>query len=101
MAVSLSPICGSTRRGLGVAPSEREEDLREGSVQAQARTTEAYRGAPGVELPWESFRDLDKALRALPRDLPADLQALEIGEVPVLVRIFHNVLYSKAFFIPL
>jgi hypothetical protein len=63
VAVSLSPICASTRMGFGIAPHEREEDLRERLLQSQPRSTEEYRLAPGIALPWESFRDIEKALR--------------------------------------
>jgi hypothetical protein len=62
IAVGLSPICGSTRLGLGVAPLSREDDLREKLVQAEPRRADAFRLAPGIEIPWESFRDLEKAL---------------------------------------
>jgi hypothetical protein len=62
IAVSLSPICGSTRLGLGVAPLDREDDLREKLVQAEPRSVTVYRLAPQMEIPWESFRDVEKAL---------------------------------------
>jgi hypothetical protein len=58
----MSPICGAARRGIGVAPLHREEDLRERFVQSEARHAEAFRLAPGVSVPWESFRDIEKAL---------------------------------------
>ncbi len=63
IAVSLSPICGSTLRGLGVAPLDREDDLRERLMQAEPRRADGYRLAPGVELSWQSFRDIEQALR--------------------------------------
>lgn len=62
VAVSLSPICGSTRLGLGAAPLDREDELREKLVQAEPRRTSAFRLAPLAEIPWESFRDIEKAL---------------------------------------
>jgi hypothetical protein len=62
VSVAMSPICGASRRGIGVAPLHREEDLRERLVQSEARRTEAFRLAPGMEIPWESFRDIEKAL---------------------------------------
>ena len=49
IAVSLSPICGSTLLGLGVAPLDREDDLRERLMQAEPRRADGYRLAPGVE----------------------------------------------------
>src|SRR6185437_6201718 len=57
-----SPICGSVRIGLGISPHEREDDLRERLVRAEPRTATAYRLAPGVEIPWERFRDIEKGL---------------------------------------
>jgi hypothetical protein len=62
IAVGASPICGSVRAGLGVAFAEREEDLRERLIHAEPRSTDAYRLAPGSEISWESFRDIEKAL---------------------------------------
>ena len=62
IAVGASPICGSVRRGLGIGIAEREEDLRERLVHTEPRSTEAYRLAPGAQIPWESFRDIEKAL---------------------------------------
>jgi hypothetical protein len=63
IAVSLSPICGSTRLGLGVAPLDREQDLRERLMQAKPRQANGYRLAPGIDIPWESFRDIEQGLR--------------------------------------
>jgi Fe-S-cluster containining protein len=63
IAVSLSPICGSTRLGIGIAPLEREDDLRERLVQAEPRRANGYRLSPGVEISWENFRDIEQALR--------------------------------------
>jgi hypothetical protein len=62
VSVAMSPICGAARRGIGVAPLHREEDLRERFVQSEARSTDAFRLAPGSEIPWENFRDIEKAL---------------------------------------
>jgi hypothetical protein len=62
VAVSLSPICGSTRLGLGVAPLDREDDLREKLVHAELRRTDAFRLTPKAEISWESFRDIEKVL---------------------------------------
>jgi hypothetical protein len=72
VAVSTSPICSATRRGLGLALVHREDDLRERLVQAEPRRAEAFRLSPGVDITWEKFRDIEKALcdilaaRALP-----------------------------------
>jgi hypothetical protein len=63
IAVALSPICSSTRLGFGVAPLDREDDLRERYTQTQPRLAHGYRVAPGVEVPWENFRDIEKGLR--------------------------------------
>jgi hypothetical protein len=62
IAVGLSPICGSVRMGLGVSPREREEDLRERLAHIEPRTADAYRLAPGVEIGWERFRDIEQGL---------------------------------------
>ncbi|MGH8323150.1 MAG: hypothetical protein ACRETD_05020, partial [Steroidobacteraceae bacterium] len=62
IAVSMSPICGASRRGLGVALTDREDDLRERLAQAEPRRADGYRLAPGMEIPWERFRDIEKAL---------------------------------------
>jgi len=62
IAVSLSPICGSTRLGLGVAPLEREQDLRERLAHVQPRRADGFRLGPGRDLSWEAFRDIERAL---------------------------------------
>jgi hypothetical protein len=62
IAVSMSPICGASRRGLGLALAAREEDLRERLVHAEPRRAEAFRLAPGTEIAWEQFRDIEKVL---------------------------------------
>lgn len=61
VSVAMSPICGAARRGIGVAPLHREVDLRERLVQSEARQAEAFRLAPGKEVPWQTFRDVEKA----------------------------------------
>ncbi len=63
VSVALSPICGSARMGFGIAPHEREEDLRERLAHSAPRATESYRLAPGMEISWERFRDIEKGLR--------------------------------------
>ena len=62
VAVAMSPICGATRRGLGVMLAEREDDLRERLAQADARRPEGFRVAPGADITWEQFRDTEKVL---------------------------------------
>jgi len=62
IAVGMSPICASVRMGLGIRPQEREEDLRERLVHVEPKCTDAYRLAPGIAIPWERFRDIEKAL---------------------------------------
>ena len=62
VSVAMSPICGAARRGIGVAPLHREDDLRERLVQSEARRAEAYRLAPEVEIRWQTFRDAEKAI---------------------------------------
>jgi hypothetical protein len=62
IAVGASPICGSVRLGLGIGIHEREEDLRERLVHTEPRSADAYRLAPGTEIAWERFRDIEKAL---------------------------------------
>jgi hypothetical protein len=62
VAVSLSPICGSTRMGLGLTLLDREDDLREKLVQAEPRQPKGFRLTPQMGIPWESFRDIEKTL---------------------------------------
>jgi Fe-S-cluster containining protein len=60
--VALSPICGSTRLGLGVPLEAREEDLRERVAQSEPRRANGFRLAPDVEISWERFRDIERGL---------------------------------------
>ena len=62
IAVGLSPICGSARLGLGIAPQERIEDLRERLVHAEPRSSEIFRLTPERAIPWQPFRDIEKGL---------------------------------------
>ncbi len=78
IAVGLSPICGSVRMGLGISPQEREEDLRERLVHAEPRSADVYRLAPGIEIPWERFRDIEKAL----------CDCLAAGDIPMRRRLY-------------
>ena len=73
IAVGVSPICGSARLGLGgtIASQEREDDLRERLAHAEPRSTDVYRLAPDLAVPWERFRDIEKGLYdCLAADLP-------------------------------
>lgn len=78
IAVGLSPVCGSVRLGLGIRPQDREEDLRERLVHAEPRSADAYRLAPGADIPWERFRDIEKAL----------CDFLAAGDVPMRRRLY-------------
>ena len=78
IAVGLSPICASVRLGLGISPHEREADLRERLVHVEPRSTDAYRLAPGMEISWERFRDIEKAL----------CDCLAAGDVPMRRRLY-------------
>jgi len=74
----LSPLCGSVRLGLGIPPSQREEDLRERLVQAEPRRAAAFRLAPGLEIAWDSFKHAESAL--------CELMGLE--DVPLRRRLY-------------
>lgn len=78
IAVGLSPICGSVRMGLGISPQERQEDLHERLIHTEPRSADAYRLAPGVEIPWERFRDIEKAL----------CDCLAAGDMPMRRRLY-------------
>lgn len=65
VAVSMSPICGTTRLGLGLPLAGREEDLRERLVQAEPRRADRFHLAPAAEISWEQFRDIEKLLCAV------------------------------------
>jgi len=62
IAVSMSPVCGASRRGLGLTLADREADLRERLVQADPRRPDGFRLAPGVDIAWEQFRDIERVL---------------------------------------
>jgi hypothetical protein len=62
VAVSMSPICGAARRGVGLGLTAREADLRERLAQAEPRQPDGFRLAPGLEITWEQFRDIEKTL---------------------------------------
>jgi hypothetical protein len=62
VAVSMSPICGAARRGVGLGLAARENDLRERLAQAEPRRPDGFRLAPGVTITWEQFRDIEKTL---------------------------------------
>jgi Fe-S-cluster containining protein len=62
VAVSMSPICGAARRGVGLGLAAREADLRERLAQAEPRQPDGFRLAPGLTISWEQFRDIEKTL---------------------------------------
>ncbi|MBS0420967.1 MAG: hypothetical protein JSR66_24865 [Proteobacteria bacterium] len=62
IAVALSPICDGTRRGVGPTLLDRAEDLRERLAHAEPRRPNGFRLTPAVEISWEDFRDVEKAL---------------------------------------
>ena len=62
IAVGLSPICESTRRGIGLPLGERMDDLNERLAHAEPREADEFRLAAGASIPWENFRDIEKAL---------------------------------------
>lgn len=78
IAVGLSPICGSTRLGLGPGLAEREDYLRERLVHIEPRQTDTFRLAPGLEVTWERFRDIEKVL----------CEILAANELPVRRRLY-------------
>lgn len=62
IAVALSPVCPSARQGLGVAPLDAEDDLRDRLAQSEPRKADAYRLAPERPIAWEDFRQIESAL---------------------------------------
>lgn len=60
--VALSPICDGTRRGVGPLLTHREEDLHERLIHAAPRRSSEFRLAPGVQIPWQKFRDIETGL---------------------------------------
>jgi len=83
IAVALSPVCPSARLGLGVAPLEAEDDLRDRLAQAEPRKTEVYRLRPDRAIAWENFRDIEKAL----------LACLSADELPMRRRLYLGTRY--------
>jgi hypothetical protein len=78
IAVSMSPICESARLGIGITPHEREDDLRERLVHVEATQPERFRLNPEMEVPWETFRGVEKAL----------LEILAADDVPLRRRLY-------------
>lgn len=78
IAVGLSPICGSVRLGLGISLEERKEDLHERLAHVTPRSTDTYRLAPGLEIPWERFREIEQAL----------CDCLAAGDMPMRRRLY-------------
>ena len=62
IAAALSPICDSTRHGIGPTLADREDDLRERLIHAKPRRADGFRMLPGVQIPWETFRTVEKTL---------------------------------------
>jgi hypothetical protein len=62
IAAALSPICDGARHGAGPALLDRQDDLRERLVHAEPRHTDEFRLGPGLQIPWDNFRDVEKAL---------------------------------------
>jgi Fe-S-cluster containining protein len=62
VAVSMSPICGAARRGVGLGLAAREADLRERLVQAEPRQPDGFRLAPELSIAWEQFRNIERTL---------------------------------------
>jgi hypothetical protein len=62
VAVSTSFICGSVRNRLGPPLAERQDNLRERLFLAPVRSPDGFRLAPALEVPWESFRDIETSL---------------------------------------
>ncbi len=62
IAAALSPICDSTRHGVGPALRDREDDLRERLVHAEPKRADGFRLFPGAQIPWENFREIETAL---------------------------------------
>ena len=71
-------MCGSARLGLGISPRDRAQDLRERLVHAAPRSTDVYRLAPGLEIPWPRFREIERGL----------CECLAAGELPMRRRLY-------------
>jgi hypothetical protein len=62
VTAALSPICDATRHGVGPTLADREDDLRERLIHAKPRQPNGFRLLPSVEVPWDTFRNVEKAL---------------------------------------
>ncbi len=78
VAVTTSFICGSVRNGLGPLLAERQDHVRERLFLAPIRRSESFRLGPGLEVPWESFRDIETAL----------LDLLDQSDTPLYRRLY-------------
>ena len=72
VAVSTSFVCGSVRHNLGLPLAERADDLHFRLLHATPFATDTYKLNCDLEVPWESFRDAERALVDLldRRELP-------------------------------
>ncbi len=78
VAVSTSLVCGSVRNRLGPSLSDRQDDVRERLFLAPVRSPDGFRLAPGLEIPWESFRRVETIL----------LQLLDYSHAPLHQRLY-------------
>ena len=78
VSVSTSLVCGSVRNRLGPLLAERQFDVRERLFLAPVRRPNGFRLAPGLEIPWESFRQIETIL----------LDLLEKPQVPLRQRLY-------------
>ena len=78
VAVTTSLVCGSVRNRLGPALAARQGDVRERLFLAPVRSPNGFRLAPGLDIPWESFRQIETIL----------LDLLEKPHVPLRQRLY-------------
>lgn len=78
VTVSTSLVCGSVRNRLGPSLAERQFDVRERLFLAPVRSPNGFRLAPALEIPWESFRQIETIL----------LDLLEKPQVPLRQRLY-------------
>lgn len=65
VAVSTSLICGSVRNRLGPLLAERQATVRERLFLAKVRNPDGFRLAPALEIPWETFCQVETLLVTL------------------------------------
>lgn len=78
VAVTTSLVCGSVRNRLGPSLAERQGDVRERLFLSPVRSPNGFRLAPSLEIPWESFRQIETIL----------LDLLEKPQVPLRQRLY-------------